>query len=93
MREQGESYFPTKSCKFFLGWLKTASDTEVVEKQESYKKSLESLHKSLYKLTWYMRGGVSISELHDMPINHITYLNDIVSENFEMSKKAGVPIL
>jgi len=40
-----------------------------------------------------MRGGVSISELHDMPVNHITYLNEIVSDNFELSKSAGVPIL
>ena len=40
-----------------------------------------------------MRGGVSISELHDMPVNHITHLNEIVSDNFELSKSAGVPIL
>ena len=73
--------------------MKTASDSEVVEKQESYKKSLDTLHKSLYKLTWYMRGGVSISELHDMPAGHIAYLNEIVTDNFELSKKAGTPIL
>jgi len=40
-----------------------------------------------------MRGGVSITELHEMPANHIDHLNDIVNENFEMSKKAGMPIL
>tara|TARA_B100001245_G_C22714165_1_gene347368 strand:- start:318 stop:440 length:123 start_codon:yes stop_codon:yes gene_type:complete len=40
-----------------------------------------------------MRGGVSISELHDMPVGHIDYLNDIVTDNFELSKTAGVPIL
>ncbi len=40
-----------------------------------------------------MRGGVSISELHDMPASHIRYLNEIVSENFELSKNAGMPIL
>lgn len=73
--------------------MKTASDSEVVEKQESYKKSLDNLHKSLYKLTWYMRGGVSISELHDMPAGHIAHLNEIVTDNFELSKKAGTPIL
>jgi hypothetical protein len=40
-----------------------------------------------------MRGGVSISELHEMPVGHIDHLNSIVNDNFEMSKKAGVPIL
>ena len=88
-----EGNFRVKSCKFFLRWLKTASDIEVREKQESYNKSLDSLNKNLYKLTWYMRGGVSISELHGMPADHIRYLNEIVTENFELSKQAGTPIL
>jgi hypothetical protein len=73
--------------------LKSASAAEIVEKQETYKKQLENLHKSLYKLTWYMRGGVSISELHDMPVKHIDHLNEIIKENFELSKQAGTPIL
>ncbi len=50
-------------------------------------------HRSMLKLTWYMRGGVSITELYDMPANHISHINAIVEENFEMSKKAGMPIL
>mgnify|MGYP001211312051 CR=1 FL=1 len=73
--------------------MKTASESDILERQESYKKTLDSLHKSLYKLTWYMRGGVSISELHDMPVGHITYLNEVVTDNFELSKQAGTPIL
>lgn len=40
-----------------------------------------------------MRGGVSISELHNMPVGHIKHLNEIINENYEMSKKAGMPIL
>ena len=73
--------------------MKSASENEIIEKQETYKKQLDILHKSLYKLTWFMRGGVSISELHEMPANHIKYLNEIVKDNFELSKKAGTPIL
>ena len=73
--------------------MKSASASDIVEKQETYKKQLDTLHKSLYKLTWYMRGGVSISELHEMPAGHIKYLNEVITDNFEMSKQAGVPIL
>lgn len=40
-----------------------------------------------------MRGGVSISELHEMPVGHIAHLNEIINDNFEMSKQAGTPIL
>ena len=73
--------------------MKTASQNEIIEKQESYKKQLDILHKSLLKLTWYMRGGVSITELHEMPASHIKYLNEIINENFELSQRAGTPIL
>ena len=47
----------------------------------------------MLKLTWYMRGGVSISELYDMEANHISHISAIVESNFELSKQAGVPIL
>ena len=70
-----------------------ASHEEILEKQQNYEKQVDKVHKNLLKLTWYMRGGVSISELHDMPVGHIKHLNEIISENYEMSKKAGVPIL
>jgi hypothetical protein len=93
MRTQRYNKIRDESRKFFLGWLKTASGEEIVEKQESYHKNLENLHKNLYKLSWYMRGGVSISELHQMPADHLKYLNEIVNDNFEMSKQAGTPIL
>ena len=73
--------------------MKTASAAEIVKKQESYQKQLDAVHKNLLQLSWYMRGGVSISEIQEMPVSHLKHINDIVSENFEMSKKAGVPIL
>lgn len=40
-----------------------------------------------------MRGGVTISELHDMPVGHIKHLNEIVKENYEASKNAGMPLI
>ena len=40
-----------------------------------------------------MRGGVSISEIHEMPVNHIKYINSVIDDNFELSKTAGTPII
>lgn len=40
-----------------------------------------------------MRGGVSISELHEMPVSHIEHINEVIKDNFEMSKKAKTPII
>ena len=40
----------------------------------------------MLKLSWYMRGGVNIEHLYDMPAEHINHINDIIEDNFEMSK-------
>ena len=40
-----------------------------------------------------MRGGVNIEHLYEMPADHIKHINAIIEETFEMSKKAGMPIL
>ena len=47
----------------------------------------------MLQLSWYMRGGVTIEHLYNMPAQHIKHINRIVEENFEMSKKAGMPII
>lgn len=40
-----------------------------------------------------MRGGVSLTELYEMPVTHIKHIRSVVEDNFEMSKKAKHPIL
>jgi hypothetical protein len=80
-------------CKFFRSWLATASGEEIEEKQKKFEKELDKTHKNLLELSWYMRGGVTIRDLHDMPAQHIKHINSIIEKNFDMSKKAGMPIL
>jgi hypothetical protein len=45
------------------------------------------------KIAWYMRGGVSMSELLDMPSNDYAYFNKVVDDNVELSKSAKTVIL
>tara|TARA_B100000123_G_C25721874_1_gene424941 strand:- start:162 stop:383 length:222 start_codon:yes stop_codon:yes gene_type:complete len=71
----------------------TASPEEIVKKQEDYKKDVDNTHKNLLQLVWYMRGGVSITELHNMPLRDLQLINDVIENNIELSKKAGTPIL
>ena len=65
---------------FFASGFITPTHQEITEKQKNTKKELDSLHKNLLKLTWYMRRGL-ITELHDMPAEHIKHINSIVEEN------------
>ena len=39
------------------------------------------------KLVWYMRGGVTMSELFDTPLEDYNFFNAVIDENVELSKK------
>jgi len=48
----------------------------------------------LYKLSWYMRGGVSAHEMmYNMDIEDGEIISKIVEENVEATNKTGMPLL
>ena len=46
-----------------------------------------------YKLSWYMRGGVSMWELLELPQRDYKYFNEVIEENIDLSKKVNQLIL
>lgn len=55
---------------------------------------VKNIKYQVYKLGWYMRGGVDTFKLmHDTDIDDLGILSKIVDENIEVSKKANTPIL
>ena len=46
------------------------------------------MKKQLAQFAWYMRGGVTMSELYQMSITDQQYLTSVIEENVELSKKA-----
>ena len=48
----------------------------------------------IFRLSWYMRGGVSSEALfHIYSYEDRMLINEIVKENIETTKKSGMPIL
>jgi len=45
------------------------------------------------KIAWYMRGGVTLSELLDMPQSDYKHFNSVIEDNIELSKKTKQIIL
>jgi hypothetical protein len=45
------------------------------------------------KIAWYMRGGVTLSELLDMPQSDYKHFNTVIEDNLELSKKTKQVIL
>jgi hypothetical protein len=54
-------------------------------------KESKALRKELYKLSWFMRGALSIEQAFSMDIADREILGDIIKENLETTKESGLP--
>jgi len=69
----------------------TLSNAEIVKKLESMDQEAKAFKKRLLELCWYMRGGLTFSEVMQMGVNDLGLINDIVKDNLETTKKSGMP--
>jgi len=54
-------------------------------------KEVDSIKKELFKLCWYMRGGLTYDEATMLSSRERTLISDLISENLETTKKTGMP--
>ena len=53
----------------------------------------ESLRTEMFKIVWYMRGGVTIDQAHMLCQKDMKIIHDIIKENIDMTKKSGMPLI
>lgn len=63
-----------------------------------YLKSLDSEAKGIkdeiFRLSWYMRGGVTAHELfYNFSYEDRTIINEIVKDNIDLTKKTGLNLI
>ena len=69
-------------------------DSEILELAEKLDTEIKQLKHTIYKICWYMRGGVSSSDLlDDTDFNDLEILQRIIEENIESAKKTGMPLI
>ena len=51
------------------------------------------MRSTMAKMAWFMRGGVTMAELLDMPQSYYKHFNTVIEENLELSKKSKQVIL
>jgi hypothetical protein len=51
----------------------------------------DQLDKNAIKMSWYMRGGVSYSDIMNMTSKQVDSLNSVIEENLETTKKSKLP--
>ena len=61
---------------------------EVIEELENESKAFK---KNLFKMTWYMRGGLSFEQAYMLDYEDRTIISDIIKENLETTKETQMP--
>ena len=64
---------------------------EILRYVDGLDKESEEMKAELFKLCWYMRGGVSVDDAFSMSYKERQIIAGIVKENLETSKKTGMP--
>jgi hypothetical protein len=54
-------------------------------------KEVKGLKEDMLKMVWFMRGGLTYSEIVNMSSPERGYINDLIKENLETAKKTGQP--
>jgi len=62
----------------------------LVELVAEYESDVRKIKQNILKMCWYMRGGVTYSELMDMCVQERNIITKIIEENLETTKKSGM---
>lgn len=54
-------------------------------------KEVKSLKEDMFKIVWFMRGGVTYSEIVNMSTPERELMGKLIKENLETAKKTGQP--
>ena len=58
---------------------------------EDFDRDSKALKKSIYKLCWSMRGGVSLNEIYQLSYQDRDLINQIIKEHIEVTNETGLP--
>lgn len=61
---------------------------QLVQDMENETKAIKD---EIFRLCWYMRGGLSLTEAYEMDIGDREIIAKIVESNLEITKSSGMP--
>ena len=63
--------------------------TEIQELSEKMERETKALKNELYRVCWFMRGSLSITEAFDLSNEDLEILSRIIKDNLDTTKKSG----
>jgi hypothetical protein len=69
-------------------------DSEIEAYLNSYDVFVRQIKEEIYRISWYMRGGVSsLDLLHYYTRDDRIVMNEIIKENIELTQKTQMPLI
>ena len=64
---------------------------EILALIESMEKETKALKYDLFKMCWFMRGGLSLAEAYCIDVLDRVLVSDLIKENLNIAKETGLP--
>jgi hypothetical protein len=77
--------------KFFRSRLLISDGPQIAKILKGMDQEATHMRNEILKMCWYMRGGVTYSEVMNMSSKERDIINTIIKENLETTKKSGLP--
>jgi hypothetical protein len=70
------------------------SNEDIEEYLVRLENEIKQFKDDLYRIAWYMRGGISVNDLmHTYSHEDIEIMKKIIKDNIETTKKSGMPLI
>ena len=67
------------------------SDSDIIKYLKDYEQDLKNHKLELFKIVWFMRGGITHQEALNLSPQDREIIHRLVKENMETTKKTGQP--
>jgi hypothetical protein len=64
---------------------------EIEQEVKKLENESKALKKELYKLSWFMRGSLSVEQAFMLDLQDIEIIHEIIKENIETTKETNLP--
>ena len=64
---------------------------DILREVDNLEKQSKGFKEELYKICWYMRGSISLTDVFEMAYEDREILGSIIKDNLETTKKSGLP--
>lgn len=58
---------------------------------QDFERDSKAIRKHIFKLCWYMRGGVGVDEMFQLSFSDRELLSKLIEENIEITNKTKMP--